>query len=38
MVLMGISVLKAIWRDSHRQKQGVAATAAEVEAASSPAE
>lgn len=37
MVLMGISVLKAIWRDSHRQKQGVAATAAEVEAASSPA-
>ena len=36
MALMGISVVKAIWRDSRRQKAGVAATSAEV--ASAPAE
>ena len=36
MVLMGISVLKAIWKDGRRQRAGVAATTAE--AASAPAE
>lgn len=30
MALMGISVLKAIWRDGQRQKAGVAATSAEM--------
>lgn len=36
MALMGISVLKAIWRDSKRQKAGVPATKAEL--AGEPAE
>ena len=36
MVLMGISVLKAIWRDGQRQKAGVPATSAEL--ADTPAE
>jgi choline-glycine betaine transporter len=36
MALMGISVLKAIWRDSIREREGVAATKAEM--ASKPAE
>ncbi|SHH79667.1 BCCT family transporter [Marivita hallyeonensis] len=38
MVLMGISVLKAIWRDSHRVKNGVASTSAELKASANPAE
>ncbi|MEN8685484.1 BCCT family transporter [Marivita sp.] len=33
MVLMGISVLKAIWRDSRREKAGVPATSAHLAAA-----
>ena len=32
MALMGISVLKAIWRDGKREKMGVASTSAEVAA------
>ena len=38
MALMGISVLKAIWRDSQRAKAGVPATKAELDAAETPAE
>ncbi|MGJ8604890.1 MAG: BCCT family transporter [Marivita sp.] len=40
MALMGVSVLKAIWRDSRREKQGIVATSAQAEAhaASNPAE
>ena len=38
MALMGISVLKAIWRDSQRAKAGVPATRAELDAAETPAE
>ncbi|HKK97630.1 MAG TPA: BCCT family transporter, partial [Marivita sp.] len=33
MVLMGVAVLKAIWRDSRREKAGVHATSADVAAA-----
>ncbi|WP_425038982.1 BCCT family transporter [Primorskyibacter sp. S187A] len=32
MALMGISVLKAIWRDSRREKKGLPTTAAEIAA------
>ena len=38
MALMGISVLKAIWRDSQRVKAGVPATKAELEAAETQTE
>jgi choline-glycine betaine transporter len=38
MALMGISVLKAIWRDSKRVKAGVPATKAEMEASGTTAE
>jgi choline-glycine betaine transporter len=38
MALMGISVLKAIWRDSHRTKNGVPATSAELAKANAAAE
>lgn len=39
MALMGISVLKAIWKDGQREKAGVPATSAQVaEAAEAPAE
>lgn len=39
MALMGASVLKAIWRDSQREKRGLPTTAREIdEAAETPAE
>lgn len=38
MALMGLSVLKAIWRDGRREKEGVPATSQQVEAAAAPAE
>ncbi len=38
MALMGLSVLKAIWRDGQREKAGVAATSQQVEAANAPAQ
>ena len=38
MVLMGIALIKAIWRDGKREKHGLATTHVEEDVAAAPAE